>query len=199
MYSIKETIVVEGVYDKIKLSGFIDSMIFITNGFAVFNNKEAQQSIRTLAEKSGIVILTDSDSAGLKIRNFVKQLVKKGTVKHAYIPEICGKERRKTQYSKEGFLGVEGISDEIILNALKNCGCIFTEDTRKHKSDEKVTKTDFFKLGLTGGAGSGELRKKLALEMGLPSKLSANMLLDAVNQTISYEELVKLLEKIGEM
>lgn len=193
MYNIKETIIVEGVYDKIKLSGFIDSMIFVTNGFAIFNNKEAQQSIRTLAEKSGIVILTDSDSAGLKIRNFVKQLVKKGTVKHAYIPEICGKERRKTQFSKEGFLGVEGISEEIILNALKKCGCIFSED---RQCAGKVTKTDFFRLGLTGGEGSGELRKKLALSMGLPSKLSANMLLDAVNQTHSYKELVKLLENI---
>lgn len=196
MYRVKETIIVEGVYDKIKLSGFIDSMIFTTQGFAIFNNKHAQQSVKTLAEKNGIVILTDSDAAGIKIRNFVKQLVPAEKVKHAYIPEISGKERRKTKFSKEGFLGVEGISDEIILNALKKSGCTIDGTPDKIKNSKKVTKTDFFRLGLTGGENSAETRKKLALALGLPSKLSANMLLDAVNQMITPEELSKLLENI---
>lgn len=196
MYRVKETIIVEGVYDKIKLSGFIDSMIFTTQGFAIFNNKHAQQSVKTLAEKNGIVILTDSDAAGIKIRNFVKQLVPSEKVKHAYIPEVSGKERRKTKFSKEGFLGVEGISDEIILNALKKSGCTIDGNPDKIKNRKKITKTDFFRLGLTGGENSTETRKKLALALGLPSKLSANMLLDAVNQMITPEELSKLLENI---
>ena len=101
MYKVEEAIIVEGIYDKIKLSGFIDSLIFVTGGFSVINNKNTQKSIRTLAEKTGIVILTDSDSAGIKIRNFVKQLVPAECVKHAYVPEIFGKERRKTKASKE--------------------------------------------------------------------------------------------------
>lgn len=196
MYRIKETIIVEGVYDKIKLSGFIDSMIFTTQGFAVFKNKKAQQSIRTFAEKTGIVILTDSDSAGIKIRNFVKQLAKDCKVLHAYIPEISGKERRKNTFSKEGFLGVEGISEEIIMKALNKSGCIIEGCPENNKFEKKITKTDFYTLGLTGCGGSEEKRRKLAVALGLPSKLSANMLLDAVNQTLTMDELLKVLENI---
>lgn len=196
MYSINETIIVEGVYDKIKLSGFIDSLIFVTGGFSVFNNKKTQQSIKTLAEKTGIVILTDSDSAGIKIRNFVKQLVSEEQVKHAYIPEICGKEKRKTVYAKEGLLGVEGISEDIIISALKDCGCTINGQKETPKAERLINKVDFFNLGLSGGSDSSLLRQKLALSLGLPSKLSSNMLLDAVNRLLTFEELVKLVENI---
>ena len=194
MYKVAEAIIVEGKYDKIKLSGFIDSFIFVTNGFAVFNNKDAQKTIQTLAQKQGIVILTDSDSAGIKIRNFVKQLVEKNQVKHAYIPEVFGKERRKTVSSKEGFLGVEGISEEIILNSLKKSGC--TVDGKTEKVADKMTKTDFFSIGLSGGEKSAEKRERLANKLGLPSKLSANMLLDAVNRMWDKETVVRFLEEI---
>ena len=196
MYSINETIIVEGVYDKIKLSGFIDSLIFVTRGFSVFNNKKTQQSIKTLAEKTGIVILTDSDSAGIKIRNFVKQLVSEEQVKHAYIPEIYGKEKRKTVYAKEGLLGVEGISEDIIISALKDCGCTINGKKETPKSERLINKVDFFNLGLSGGSDSSLLRQKLALSLGLPSKLSSNMLLDAVNRLLTFDELVKLVENI---
>lgn len=196
MYTVKETIITEGTYDKIKLSGFINSLIFTTGGFAVFNNKAMQRSIMTFAEKNGIVILTDSDSAGIKIRNFVKQLAKKGVVRHAYIPEICGKERRKKVGGKEGLLGVEGISEEIIMDALKNSGCTIEGESGNETKKTLVTKTDFYLLGLSGGEKSAEMRKKLAYEIGLPSKLSANMLLEAVNHLLTKEELVKLLETI---
>ncbi|MBQ7985898.1 MAG: DUF4093 domain-containing protein [Clostridia bacterium] len=180
MISVKEAIIVEGKYDKIKLSGFLDSFIFVVDGFSVFNSKKDQQTIKTLAEKTGIVILTDSDSAGLKIRNFIKQLVPKEQVKHAYIPEIAGKERRKTVAGKEGLLGVEGITQEIITDALIKSGCTVCGESEKPK--DKLTKTDFFQMGLSGGEKSAELRKALAVKLGLPSKLSANMLLEAVNR-----------------
>ncbi len=196
MYSINETIIVEGVYDKIKLSGFIDSLIFVTGGFSVFNNKKMQQSIKTFAEKTGIVILTDSDSAGIKIRNFVKQLAPEEKVKHAYIPEICGKEKRKRISGKEGLLGVEGISEDIIITALKECGCTINGQKETPRSKRQINKVDFYNLGLSGGADSFTLRQKLALSLGLPSKLSANMLLDAVNRLLTFEELTELVESI---
>lgn len=196
MYTVKETIIVEGIYDKIKLSGFIDSLIFVTGGFSVMNNKATQKAICTLAEKNGIVILTDSDRAGIKIRNFVKQLVPKEKVKHAYVPEIHGKERRKTSYSKEGLLGVEGIDDEIVMKALRDCGCSIDGDSTRTEHRRKITKADFYALGLSGGEESSEKRSRLAKELGLPSKLSANMLLDSVNLLLDMEELKKMLAEI---
>ena len=196
MLSVKEAIIVEGKYDKIKLSGFLDSFIFVVDGFSVFNSKKDQQTIKTLAQKTGIVILTDSDSAGIKIRNFIKQLVPKDTVKHAYIPEIAGKERRKTTPGKEGFLGVEGITQEIITEALIKSGC--TVCGEKENTKGKLTKTDFFQMGLSGGEKSAELRRKLALKLDLPSKLSANMLLDAVNRLSTRETVEEILNEIKE-
>lgn len=194
MLSIKEAIIVEGKYDKIKLSGFLDSFIFVADGFSIFNNKKDQQTIKTLAEKTGIVILTDSDSAGIKIRNFIKQLVPKEQVKHAYIPEIAGKEKRKTVPGKEGLLGVEGITEEIITDALVKSGCTICGKSEKPKA--KLTKLDFFEMGLSGGEKSSELRHKLAVKLGLPSKLSANMLLDAVNRISDKETIENLISDI---
>lgn len=196
MLSIKEAIIVEGKYDKIKLSGFLDSFIFAIDGFSVFNSKKDQETIKTLAQKTGIVILTDSDSAGLKIRNFIKQLVPKDRVKHAYIPEISGKEKRKNVPGKEGLLGVEGITEAIITEALVKSGATICGEAENPKG--KLTKTDFFQMGLSGGEKSAELRRKLALKLGLPSKLSANMLLDAVNRMSDRETVIKLLNEITE-
>lgn len=197
MYSVKETIVVEGIYDKIKLSEIIDSLIFVTDGFSFFNNKKAQKTLISLAEKTGIVILTDSDSAGLKIRNFVKQLLPKEQVKHAYIPEICGKERRKTTPSKEGLLGVEGVSSEIILKALTDSGCSLSGNSEKKPKSRLITKADFYALGLSGRDNSVFKRQALSQKLALPSKLSANMLLDVVNRLLTYEELVSLIDEIS--
>ncbi len=194
MISVKEAIIVEGKYDKIKLSGFVDGLIFVADGFSVFNNKKDQQTIKTLAEKTGIVILTDSDSAGIKIRNFIKQLVPKEQVKHAYIPEVLGKEKRKTVAGKEGLLGVEGIDEVTITEALIKSGC--TVDGKAKLDADKLTKADFFTLGLSGGENSGEFRAKLSKMLGLPSKLSANMLLDAVNKIADRETVIKMIEEI---
>lgn len=196
MYKIKETIVVEGVYDKIKLSRFIDGVIITTHGFSVFNNKALLDTIKNLAAKTGIVILTDSDSAGFKIRNFIKQSLPPEQVKHAYIPDIKGKEKRKQTAGKEGLLGVEGISDDIITQALKNAGCEIDESVKAPREGRAVTKADMYKLGLSGGEDSSAKRDLFAKELGLPAKISANMLLDVVNRLLDYDEFCELAQSI---
>ena len=196
MYKIKETIIVEGTYDKIKLSGFIETPILTTHGFSVFKNKKLIESIRNLAEKTGIVILTDSDSAGFKIRNFIKQSVTVGTVLHAYVPDIKGKERRKRTPGKEGLLGVEGIDEKTIMEALVNAGCTVDGSGKVPKSVGGITKADMFFAGLSGGRGSAEKRDKMAALMGVPSKISANMLLDVINRLMTREEFDEAVKKL---
>lgn len=196
MIKIKEAIIVEGIYDKIKLSRIVDGVIFVTGGFSVIKNKGMLKTIKTLAEKTGIVILTDSDTAGFKIRNFIKQDIPESQVKHAYIPEIFGKEKRKATPGKEGLLGVEGMEEEILIKALKLAGCEI-EGTRYEKKQAKpITKADMFSLGLSGGMGSAELRKRLERELGLPSKMSSNMLLSVLNNLLTLEELKDLIQEI---
>lgn len=196
MLHIKECIIVEGMYDKIKLSQLVDATIFVTHGFSIFNNKDEMRAIRQFAEKCGVIILTDSDAAGFKIRNFIKQALPKECVKHAYIPEISGKERRKTKAGKEGLLGVEGVSDEIIISALINAGCTANEEKA---STKKVTKTDFFTLGLTGQQSSSEKRKELCRKLSLPSKISANMLIDSINSLMTSSEFFNLFDNNGNL
>ncbi len=196
MYRVKEAIIVEGVYDKIKLSGFIDGIIMTTGGFSVFNNKETQATIRTLAEKTGIVILSDSDSAGLKIRNFIKQLSPNATILHAYVPEIEGCEKRKSHQSAEGLLGVEGISEDIIIDAIRKSGATVDDKAGVIREARQINKADMFTLGLSGGNLSSHLRAETAKKLGLPSKLSSNMLLDVINRLLTYDELSALVEEI---
>lgn len=196
MIKIKEAIIVEGIYDKIKLSRFIDGIIFVTDGFSVIKDKKRLASIKTLAENGGIVIFTDSDTAGFKIRNFIKQNIPKEYVKHAYAPEIFGKEKRKSAPGKEGLLGVEGMSEDIILDALKKAGCETENSSPQKKSDKPITKADMYALGLSGGKNSAFLRKKLEKELNIPSKISANMLLDVLNRLLTLEELKDLITDI---
>ncbi len=196
MYKIKEAIIVEGVYDKIKLTGFIDGIVFVTGGFNVISNKNKLQTIKTLAEKTGIVILTDSDSAGFKIRNYIKQSIPEELVKHAYIPDIKGKEKRKTKPGKEGLLGVEGISPEIIIKSLTDAGCQIDGKSQDIPSSRPITKVDLYLLGLTGGENSTEKRHSLTKELGIPSKISSNMLLSVLNRILSYEELLRLCNEL---
>ncbi|MCD8180189.1 MAG: DUF4093 domain-containing protein, partial [Firmicutes bacterium] len=185
MYKVKETIIVEGVYDKIKLSRFIDAVIITTSGFSVFSDKRILDSIKKMADETGVVILTDSDSAGFKIRNYIKQSLDKDKVKHAYVPDIHGKEKRKRAPGKEGLLGVEGISDEIILAALKKAGCTIDGSAEAPKQGREITKADLYAAGLSGGAGSREKRNALALSLGIPMKISANMLIDILNRLLN--------------
>lgn len=197
MYKVKEAIIVEGIYDKTKLEGFIDGIILTTHGFAVYTNEDFIKTIQELARKTGIVILTDSDSAGVRIRNFVKQTVREGDVKHAYVPDIFGKERRKSHASKEGLLGVEGMSEDTIIKALRDAGCEIDDKSFTGK-DSSITKADLYMLGLSGGKNSVQLRNKLAKEINIPAKLSANMLLDVLNHLVSYDELVEIVQRIRE-
>lgn len=195
MLKIKEAIIVEGRYDKIKLSSVVDAPIIETNGFRVFSDKEKQNLIRKIAEVRGIIVLTDSDGAGLVIRNFLKGAVDSSKIKHCYIPQIRGKEKRKTQASKEGFLGVEGVSDEVIINALKNCGATVIGE-ESVKSEQQITKADLYSLSLTGCENAAKNREKLLKHLSLPTYLSTNATLTALNCLYSYEELKNLLEEI---
>ena len=197
MHTIKEAVIVEGNYDKIKLSGFLDGIIITTHGFAVYTNDDFVKTIQELAKKTGIVIFTDSDSAGMRIRNFIKQKITDGEVKHAYIPDIKGKERRKREASKEGLLGVEGMTEEIIIKPLRDAGCEIDDEVSNAKTSQ-ITKADLYMLGLSGGSESSELRRKLSAEINIPARISANMLLDVLNRLYTYDELVEIVQRIKE-
>ena len=199
MYTVKETIVVEGVYDKIKLSRFIDSVIIVTNGFRVFSDERILKSIRKMAEETGIVILTDSDSAGFKIRNYIKQSLPKEMVKHAYVPDVHGKEKRKREPGKEGLIGVEGIKEDVILDALIKAGCCVDGMAGTVKSSRAITKADLYKEGLSGGEGSEKKRNALAASLGIPMKISANMLVDVLNRLLSYDEFCEIVQSIDDI
>lgn len=196
MIKINEAVIVEGKYDKIKLSGILDTVIIETDGFAIFKDKEKQRLIRFLSEKRGIVILTDSDSAGFKIRSFIKGITNSENIKNVYIPDIYGKEKRKTEFSKEGKLGVEGMEVHIIIEALKKAGVIYSENEKK--TGREITHTDFFEDGISGGANSSLIRKTFAKELGLPEKISSSALLKIINSYMTYEEYKQIIEKIND-
>lgn len=182
MRKIKEVIVVEGRYDKNTLSQIVDATVITLGGFSVFNDKEKLAFLRKLAEKQGLIVLTDSDGAGFVIRNYLKGALPKELVKQAYIPDIHGKERRKRKAGKEGKLGVEGMPPEVILTALERAGATF-EDGEGETSATKdpITKADLFALGLTGGEGSAQKRQALLKKLDLPEHLNANAMLEALN------------------
>lgn len=191
MEKINEVIVVEGRYDKNALSQVVDAVIIETDGFGIFNDTQKQKLLRKMAEERGLIVLTDSDGAGFVIRNFIKGCTDPKNVKHAYIPDIAGKERRKKTGSKEGTLGVEGMRPEVLLKALRQAGASFFENA---EGKEKITKTDFFKLGLSGGANSSKKRAELIKKLDLPAKLSADALLDILNAIMTKEDFYLLVE-----
>ena len=194
MIKIKEAIIVEGKYDRIRLAALFDTAIIETGGFRVFKDDEKKTVIRRLAQARGIVILTDSDGAGFVIRNFLKGIISdKDMIKQAYIPDISGKEKRKAQPSKQGLLGVEGMTDEIIVNAVLNSGVrVVGEEARKVGGE--ITKTDFFNYGLTGGENSGAFRKAVLKKLGFPQYMTTNAMLSAVNLIYSKEEFEEILK-----
>lgn len=195
MRKIKEVIVVEGRYDKKTVENVVDTVIIETSGFGIFSNKEKVRLLNKMAEKRGIIVLTDSDGAGFLIRNYLKNTVSKDKVKHAYIPDRYGKEKRKKVGSKEGKLGVEGMKKEDILNALIRCGATFEDEENTVSEREPITKADMFSLGLSGGAGSSEKRLVLQKKLDLPEKLSANALLDVLNALYSKEEFYEIISR----
>lgn len=194
MIKINEAVIVEGKYDKIKLSGILDTVIIETDGFGVFKDKEKQRLIRFFAENRGIIIMTDSDSAGFKIRSFLNGITDVKNIKNVFIPDVYGKEKRKTEMSREGKIGVEGLKTEMILSALQKAGVFCTENDRP--SGREVTKTDFFEDGVSGGKNSSELRAALAKELRLPERISASSLLKIINNCMTYDEYKTALEKV---
>ena len=196
MIKIKETVVVEGKYDKIKLDSILDATVIAVDGFRIFTDKETLSLLRALADKTGLLILTDSDVAGFKIRHYIAGAVGPGKVKHAYISDIFGKESRKEKPSKEGKLGVEGVPKEEILRALDRAGVFCEEGQKPEKNQRPITKADFFEDGVTGGPGSARLRQKIIENLHLPEHLSANALLSVLNVLMDYEAYQELLEKV---
>jgi len=187
MHKIKEVIVVEGRYDKNALSQVVDATIIETSGFGIFNNTQKQKLLRKMAETRGLIVLTDSDGAGLVIRNFIRSTVDKSLVKHAYTPEIKGRERRKTHGSKEGKLGVEGMRPQVLLYSLIRAGAT-VDGEASTMTHEPITKADMFKMGLSGGENSREKRLELIHRLDLPEKISADALLDVLNALMTREE-----------
>lgn len=187
MYRVREVIVVEGRYDKNTLSQIVDATIIETAGFGIFNNAQKQKLLRTMAEARGLIVLTDSDRAGFVIRNFIKGCVDPKLVKHAYIPDVAGKERRKAAPSKEGKLGVEGMRPQVLLDALIRAGATIDGADALDTHGGRITKADMFARGLSGGTGSREKRAALIKKLDLPEKLTADALLDVLNATMSRE------------
>ncbi len=196
MISVKEAIIVEGRYDKIKLSSIVSSPIIDTGGFRVFKDKEKQNLIKKISAQRGLLVLTDSDSAGFVIRNFLKGIVPENELKHAYIPQLRGKEKRKAEASKEGLLGVEGMDEQIIVRAIQNSGATILNYDKKAKSGD-ITKSDLYELGLSGRENSAVLREKLLKRLQLPSYLTTNAMLTALNCLYSLEELKELIENMN--
>lgn len=189
MLKIKEVIVVEGRYDKNALSQVVDAVILETGGFAIFNDGQKQKLLRTMAERRGLIVLTDSDGAGFVIRNFIKGCVDPKFVRHAYIPDIRGKEKRKSSPSKEGKLGVEGMRPAVLLEALQRAGASVDDGTA---SAPRITKADLYARGLSGGADSASRRRALQKRLELPEHLSADALLDVLNALMSREAFYDL-------
>ena len=191
MLYIKEAILVEGKYDKIKLSSLVDALIIETNGFSVYKDEEKRNYIRTLAAERGLVILTDSDNAGRQIRNYIASFIPQEQIRHAYIPDIYGKEKRKAAPSREGKLGVEGVPAEILLQALLDSGVSAeTAPTRRIT----LTTADCMELGLTGNPNSSVLRKKLCTALGLPENMTLKMLIRWVDTEEKLSRLLQILE-----
>jgi len=192
MISVKEVIVVEGRYDKNTLSQVVDAVIIETAGFGIFSDKEKLKLIRRLAEKRGVIILTDGDGAGFVIRNYLKGAIPSENVKHAYIPDIKGKERRKSAASKEEKLGVEGMSGDVLIDALRRAGATM-DDNVVSENINYLTKADLYSMGLLGANGSAEKRRALATRLGLPERISSNALLDVLNALYSNDEIKEIL------
>lgn len=195
MRRIKEVIVVEGRYDKNTLSQVVDATIITLGGFAVFNDREKLAFLRRLAEKQGLIVLTDSDGAGFVIRNYLKGALPPGRVKQAYIPDVPGKERRKRRPGREGKLGVEGMRPQALLESLRRAGATFLDEEAEAPAGVPLTKADLVELGLSGGRDSAARRRALLLRLDLPEHLTTNGLLEALNLLYGREELEALLRE----
>ena len=195
MRRIREVIVVEGRYDKNALKQVVEATVVETGGFGVFNDRERLALLRRLAAERGLILLTDSDGAGFVIRNFLKGAIPKDKLKQAYVPDVYGKERRKAAPGKEGKLGVEGMSPQVLLSALERAGATFEDDDTVPVGGAPITKADLYALGLSGGTDSQSRRLALLKRLGLPERMTANALLEALNILYTREEFLALMDK----
>lgn len=195
MLHLEQAVIVEGKYDKIKLASVVDAVIITTNGFSVIKNKEKLALIRYYAMNTGIIILTDSDSAGFKIRNFLKGAIKNGKLTNVYIPDIFGKEKRKAAPSKEGKLGVEGIDCDILAAAFEKAG-ITSSEKPSRDSSELITRLDMYECGLTGGENSSERRHMLLERLGMPQLLTTTGLLEILNTMMTRDEFMDIVKEM---
>lgn len=191
---IKETIIVEGKYDKIRLSPLFDANIIELGGFRIYNNKDRLDLIRRIAEKNGIIIVTDSDSAGFRLRHYLSSAIPKANIKNVFIPDVHGKEKRKTHPGKENLIGVEGMTTEVLLEAFKKAGIDPENESTERKAP--LTKAYLYEIGLSGGKGSSEIRRKLCEYYNLPKMLSANSLAEILPIIADEAELISAVEKI---
>ena len=192
MVKVKEAIVVEGRYDKNTLSQILDAPILETSGFGIFKDKQQMALLRRIAETRGLIVFTDSDGAGFVIRNHIKSAIPGKYLKHAYIPDIYGKEKRKAAPGKEGKLGVEGMTREVILESLRRAGA--TIEGEQTVPLRQITKQDLMELGLSGGADASTKRLKLLKKLNLPERMSPNAMLQALNLLYNLEELTTIVE-----
>ncbi len=191
MLKIREAILVEGRYDKNTLSQIVDAPILETAGFGIFKDKKQMAFLRRVAQSRGLIVFTDSDGSGFVIRNHVKSAIPAQFLKHAYIPDIYGKERRKAAPGKEGKLGVEGMTRQVIEDALRACGA--TIEGEENSIPSGITKQDMMALGLSGGSDASLKRQALMKKLELPEHLSANGLLQALNLLVTKEQLEAML------
>ena len=188
-------LIVEGKYDAARLSHLTDAMILLTDGFAIYKDKKRQQLFKALAKKNGLILLTDSDAAGFRIRTYITNLVGEKNVVQAYVPAIHGKEKRKPQPGKEGLLGVEGVDDAIILQILKDALGEEVSGEPVRPEGRQITYTDLYDWGLSGTAGSVERKAALLNRLGLPPRLSKKELVEALNRLYSFEQLDEMLRE----
>lgn len=193
---IKETLIVEGKYDKIRLSPLFDANIIELGGFRIYNNRDRLALIRRIAEKNGIIILTDSDSAGFRLRHYLSSAVPKEKIKNVFIPDVSGKEKRKTKPGKENLIGVEGMTTEILLDAFRKAG--IDPENGSSERTEPLSKAYLYKIGLSGRENSSEIRRKLCEYYSLPKMLSANSLAEILPIITTEAELFSAIEKIKE-
>ena len=195
MIRLSQAVIVEGKYDKIRLSSLLDTLILTTDGFGIFKDKEKQRLLQRLARERGLVVLTDSDAAGFVIRNFLNGIVPPEHVTHVYIPDVFGKERRKDAPSKEGKLGVEGMRTDALLEALRKAGLMAEQAPQQPR--RAITKTDLYLDGLSGGSDSAEKRRRLLFALDLPARMSANAMLEALNTFLTYAQYRAAVEKLN--
>ncbi len=196
MIKVKQAVIVEGKYDKIRLSSLIDGIIITTDGFGIFKDREKMNMLRHLADTRGLLVLTDSDSAGFVIRNHLRACIPNELIKHAYIPDMYGKERRKLQPSREGKLGVEGMPTDVLIAALRKAGADFDDvsdapEAPQPQERRLITRRDFFEAGLSGRDGSAQRRAELLQHLRLPAHMSTNSLLEIINDYMSWEDFAR--------